>query len=152
MKKIKLTQNKYVLVDDEDYAYLKNYKWYANLWNKKGGTKFYAERNTWKDKKRGHEIMHRIITKAPKGFVVDHINGNTLDNRKKNLRIVNRFENQQNRQKAQKNNKLGVIGVSYVERIKRYQVHLCKNGVRKYLGVYKTLKEAKETYNHARNI
>lgn len=51
--------------------------------------------------------MHRFIMNCPRDKVVDHINHDTLDNRKQNLRIVTQFENNQNL----RNNKSGVTGV-----------------------------------------
>lgn len=51
--------------------------------------------------------MHRFIMNCPRDKVVDHINHDTLDNRKQNLRIITQFENNQNQQ----NNKSGITGV-----------------------------------------
>lgn len=45
---------------------------------------------------KGVYKLHRFITNCPREKVVDHINHNTLDNRKANLKICTRFENQQN--------------------------------------------------------
>ena len=111
MKEIQLTQGKVALVDDEDYEYLNQWKWYANEW--KGG-KLYAVRNVRKNKQYiGYESMHRLLSSnKDKKLVTDHINGNTLDNRKSNLRICTISENTKNRQ-IQKNNKSGFKGVRY---------------------------------------
>lgn len=85
MSSIPLTQGRVVLVDDEDYEWLSERKWHAH----KSSTHWYAA--CWI---KGKMIrMHRLITDAPDGLVVDHINGDTLDNRRCNLRICTTREN-----------------------------------------------------------
>lgn len=82
--------------------------------------------------------LHRLILSEPKGYV-DHINGNKLDNRRKNLRIVNSLQNTLNR-KVQSNNKLQIKGVDFQRN--RFRVVKVLNGKQKHIGVFKTLKEA----------
>jgi hypothetical protein len=55
--------------------------------------------------------MHRLLTRAPDGLVVDHINHDPLDNRRANLRVVTQQHNTQNRKGANRNNHIGVRGV-----------------------------------------
>lgn len=97
MKKIKLSQGKYTLVDDTDYLELSKYKWCVNL----KGSHYYAVRNVYPERRDKPVMvyMHRAITGAPddKSFVVDHIDGNTLDNCRSNLRVVTRAVNLANR-------------------------------------------------------
>jgi len=90
---IRLTRNLHAIVDAEDYEWLSRYKWHTNP-SKRNGT-IYAKRTV------GHSavLMHRMIMCPPKGMVVDHINGNGLDNRRCNLRICTRQENARNRRK-----------------------------------------------------
>lgn len=91
MKEIPLTQGKVALVDDEDFEGLIHYKWYPI----KTLSNCYAARNIPKSK--GKIIyMHRAILNPPSNMQIDHINGNGLDNRKENLRVVTNRENQQN--------------------------------------------------------
>lgn len=90
--------------------------------------------------------LHRWLMKPPKGMVVDHINGNILDNRRKNLRVCTRKENAQN-VKVHKDNKLGIKGVSVhcdATRRKRYRgrIWLGKE-ITKY---FETAQEASEWY------
>jgi hypothetical protein len=95
MKKIKLTQGMFALVDDEDFDYLNQWKWYAN----KGHSTFYAQRQVSiniNKQRQTAEIMHRLIMNAPAYAIIDHINHNGLDNQKNNLRICNKSENQRN--------------------------------------------------------
>lgn len=98
-KEIHLTKGCVSIVDDEDYEYLNQWKWCCSS----GG---YALRT--ENKKQ--ILMHRRITKADKNKVVDHINKNTLDNRKENLRICTKDENNSYR-KMQVNNTSGYRGV-----------------------------------------
>lgn len=138
MKYIALTQDKKSLVDNEDYDLLSAHNWYAA----KRGYGFYAQRVS----KRKVIQIHRVVMNAQKGEEVDHINGNTLDNRKNNLRKVTRSQNEWNRKK-QSNNTSGYKGVifsrgRYVARIK------VLNKVN-YLGAFKQKKEAALAYNNA---
>lgn len=76
-----------VLFDSEDLNIIENNKWHFSV---TANGKIYV-----KNGKR--EFLHRLLLKAQKGQIVDHINGNTLDNRKKNLRITTSSGNNKNR-------------------------------------------------------
>jgi len=87
--------------------------------------------------------MHRIINECPTDKMVDHINGNTLDNRKANLRNVTGKENQQNRSKgAQRNSKSGIRGVCWVGQRNKWRADIKVDGKRIYLGLFDTKEEA----------
>ncbi|UCD51674.1 MAG: HNH endonuclease [Phycisphaerales bacterium] len=91
---IALTKSGFAIVDAADFEWLNQYKWQATC----NGTKFYA---TTKNRRAGNIWMHRLIMNAPKGMVVDHINGNGLDNRRCNLRICTRQQNAYNSRRSQ---------------------------------------------------
>lgn len=97
MKFVSLTQGKYTIVDDEDWEKTLKFKWiYAPKANQKG----YAQRAvTISKNKRTTLRLHRYLLGLSHGdgIIVDHANGNTLDNRKQNLRICSSSENSVNK-------------------------------------------------------
>src|ERR1017187_9004606 len=99
------------LVDDCEYDDLITDKWSITL-NRNGD--FYAHRSTYdkNTKKKGSVKMHQQIMSTPKNMHTDHINHNTLDNRRCNLRICTAAQNQMNKQ-ACKNSMSGLKGVGY---------------------------------------
>jgi len=62
---------------------------------------------------RGQLLLHRWVMDAPPGSEVDHINGEGWDNRRSNLRLADRFVNNQNRSRAQRNSLSGVRGLYF---------------------------------------
>lgn len=94
MKKILLTQGLSTWVDNDTHADLSKYKWYVGNVSKGDPTpKYYAM--TKIDGKTTY--IHRLIVGALKGQIVDHRDGDTLDNRRRNLRIVTPKQNCENR-------------------------------------------------------
>lgn len=79
-------KNKKTIVDADDYQRFAKQKWYLS-------TQGYAISAGGKGK---NKRLHRLITDCPDGMVVDHLNGNLLDNRKKNLRVCTQAENMKN--------------------------------------------------------
>lgn len=96
MKIIPLSKGKEAIVDDEDYAWISEKNWHANPVGR-NKEYFYAYRNAYH---RSPMAMHRDIMGDPKGMIVDHINGNTLDNRRANLRLCTKSENKRNSYKC----------------------------------------------------
>ena len=92
---ILLRTGEVVLLDDGCGTDVLNVKWrYAKHGNKKGDKHYVSGRLNGK-----HVYLHRLIAGAERGQIVDHINGDTLDNRSANLRIVTASQNMQNRAK-----------------------------------------------------
>lgn len=138
--KIQLTQGKTALIDDEDNGKISNNRWYA----RKIGKTFYACRR----ESIRHLYMHRVILGAKKGQLVDHKNGNGLDNRRKNIRICTVSENGRNRS-CQKNNLCGLKGVIFDKRRMWWTCQIRINGKNLYLGSFGTPEEAARAYDVA---
>ena len=108
MAKIELTQGKFASFDDEDAATILQHKWHAV----RGGHTFYAA-----TKVGGKRVLlHRMLMNLEIGdpMMVDHKDGDGLNNKRTNLRVVDALLNQRNR-KANSNNSSGVHGVIFRE-------------------------------------
>lgn len=79
----------FALVDEEDYHRLIHWKWMAKG-NKRDPESFYAVRKIHNEGKRNWIYMHKEVMGAGKGQPVDHVDRSTLDNRRSNLRFINR--------------------------------------------------------------
>lgn len=146
MKQIQLTQNKFVIVDDDDYDKLILYNWRATPYGN-GLNNYRATR--WE--KRKQVYMHRIILKAPDHLLVDHINGNGLDNRRCNLRLATKSQNAQNANKRSTKTKSTYKGVRFKKTKKdiKYYAFITLRQKYVHLGIFKTEKEAAKAYNIA---
>lgn len=93
--------------------------------------------------------LHVLIVGKVKGFQVDHINRNKLDNRRENLRLASRGENGQNKDKAKGTTSQyrGVCFRPKLNKSKPWTGYCSKDGVRHHLGYFSTEKEAAEEYN-----
>jgi len=142
MKKIYLTgkysNNSFVLVNNSIYKLYGKMKW----WAKKG-----RNNNLYAFNRIGY--LHRIILKAKDGQFVDHINCNSLDNRKENLRFCDISENARNRGK-QTNNKSGYKGVyksmSIRQKTPTWRSQIQFNNKLINIGCFKTKEEAYNAY------
>lgn len=147
MREIQLTKGQTTIVDDEDYESLIKFKWHA-YWNPSSKT-FYANRMSSSNPgPRGIIRMHRVIMNCPNGMYIDHINKNTLDNRKENLRICNKSQNAGN-SKLRVDNKTGYKGIRYVQKMNRWVVYMTQNGNYIHIGTYKSKIEAALAYDDA---
>jgi hypothetical protein len=147
MREIPLTQGQIALVDDEDYDYLNQWKWYAC----KGRDTFYAMRQTPRIEGRQTSLqMHRIIMEAPTSVQVDHEDHNGLNNQRSNLRLTTPSGNSHNQGKRL-NNTTGFKGVT----IKKnhlstpFLAQIGFGGKKKHLGYYTTAEEAARAYDAA---
>ena len=145
MKRIELTQGKFALVDDEDYADLMTHHWcISNCSNT-----CYAIRGTSAGGKHKSILMHREIMRPPPGLIVDHTNGNGLDNRKQNLRLVTESQNHYNQSKQSRRTSSSYKGVYWHKRDKIWMVRIQAEGTDHYIGSFATEREAALAYNKA---
>jgi hypothetical protein len=112
-----------VLIDSEDFEKISKLSWFV-----KHNNYVYTQIN----RKTFH--LHRFLINAPSGYDVDHINRNPLDNRKQNLRLCTRSQNNMN--------KNGIRGVSKFR--DKWRARIKKDGKEIHLGLFSTFKEALE--------
>jgi hypothetical protein len=142
MQEIQLTKGQVALVDDEDFEWLNRWKWAAGYFKSSNG--YYAQRHETRLKV---VRMHRIIMGVTdRKIQVDHINHNTLDNRRCNLRLSTVAQNHMNKRKLS-NNKSGYIGVRFHH--KKWEAQIMANGMYFYLGCYDTAELASQAYQDA---
>lgn len=91
-------------------------------------------------------LMHRAITNAPKGAVVDHRNHNGLDNRRENLRVCSQSDNAKNRRATKKTSRFKGV---HLLQSGRWGSQICTDGVRRSLGSFLTEEEAAQAYKIA---
>jgi hypothetical protein len=144
MKRIKLTRGKHTIVDDDDFERLSKHKWQAV----KGGKKLIswrACRSETVNGKKKHIPMSNEIMPPQKGFVVDHKNNDSLDNRKENLRFATLSQNQHNKRKQTGNHRFK--GIYFNKRYKIYSASINFNYKARHIGYYKTDVEAAKAYD-----
>jgi len=146
---IPLTQGQFATVDPADYNYLSSFKWCA-LWNK-GNASFYACRKSPRINGKQQTIrMHRDILGLLPGDsrVADHINRDTLDNTRSNLRIATCAENNRNSIKRVANVS-GMKGVCWHKRAHRWHAQIQIAGKHIHLGYYDSPQLAHNAYCEA---
>ena len=143
MKFINLTKKSIAIVDDSVHEYLNSFKWQAAI----RGKNCYAISTLYGKTKILYAYMHHAVIGRPlSGYVVDHVNGNGLDNRRKNLRIVSHRINLNNTSRH-RNGKL--VGASFCKKEKRWMSQILVDKKRIFLGHFKSEELAHEKYVEA---
>lgn len=142
MKSIQLTKGKITIVDDEDYDFLSAYGWYASETQKKGV--FYAKASI----KNRPTYLHRFLLGiVDRKISVDHIDGDTLNNQKYNLRTCTHSQNMQNKKQRISTYKYkGVLRKKYKDR-EYWFAYISIKGVNTYIGSFKNEEQAALAYN-----
>lgn len=135
-KSISLSQNKFALVDDNDFEQANQFKWHFD-------GRYAARYTGYKGKKI---YLHRFIINAINNQEVDHVNGNKLDNQKSNLRIVTRSQNNYN-QKQRLNTSSKFKGVCWHKKAKKWMAYIQVNHKLLYLGLFTNEIEAAKAHN-----
>ena len=142
MKSIKIGNNGSVIIDEMDEPVVSGFHW-----NKvKSKKNFYAVAHVNVNGKRTTTSMHRVILGAKKGQQVDHISGDGLDNRRKNLRFVTQSENTKNSRKRQ-DSVSDFYGVTFEKHAKKWRARHVVGNQRFSLGMFKEELEAAKAYD-----
>ena len=136
MKEIQLSQGKVALVDDSDFDWLNQFKWYAN---KFGGKSWYAVRS------RDKVLMHKLILTDG---MVDHEDRNGLNNQRHNLRYASKKQNAANSTITGKFSSK-YRGVYKLKTCERWEAYIHLDNKKKSLGLFKTEIDAALAYNNA---
>ena len=121
--------------DIEDYDKIKDYTWFIGT----GRIEGYVVSGT---KNRKHTLMHRVVMNYDGPYDIDHIHGNETknDNRKCNLRIATRSQNNMNKGVAISNT--GIIGVHKLKHNGKFRAHISKDGTAINLGDFNNIEDA----------
>lgn len=143
-KEIKLTRGKVALVSDHRFEYLNQWKWCA-----------FFKRGKWRAMRKQYFpfikniYMHRqIMGVTDPEILVDHIDGDGLNNQDENLRICTNAQNLCNRGK-QINNTSGYKGVHWIKENRKWSAHIQVNKKVIYLGSFTNIDDAARAYNEA---
>lgn len=142
-KQIPLTRGKFALVDDEDYERLINFKWNCTTFG-------YATRSIKNKSTNGKHVviwMHREIMNTPKGMDTDHIDGDKLNNKKTNLRICTRSQNNMNQKPQRTKYSSKYKGVYFYKKYNKWGSQININKTKHFIGFYENEEEAAYAYN-----
>lgn len=142
-----LTQGLEALIDESDVPLIGQYKWFANNVTKKNRKTVFVYPCSKIPGSRSYSYLHRFLMQPKNGFIIDHLNGNTLDNRRANLRICTLRENNCNLKIHRTGAMLGAHKTPYGTYISQIKI----DGKTLYLGSFKTAHEAHQAYMAAYN-
>lgn len=129
-----------VKVPVDMFDYFNKYSWYINAWG-------YAKRNQYIGNGKWKDIfIHKEVNKTPDGMLTDHINRDTLDNRRCNLRSVTHMESAVNR-KTPISNTSGFVGVVFNKKDRKFRGVIQHNKQKIHLGMFSDPCDAAIAYN-----
>ncbi len=145
---LQMNGGKTTIVSVEDYPHVSMYTWYAN----KDSHNFYAKTNITTNGRKTIIALHRLImADACDGKMIDHRNHNTLDNRRKNLRIATAAQNCANR-RGNSRNTSGYRGVSFHSTRKKFVAAITFENKSHWIGEFNTAEEAHAAYQKRAKI
>ena len=144
-RRIYLSEDAWTILDQKDYYRFGRFKWEITG----NDNKFYAVRSVRVGSSRTTTVrLHRLIMDCPKGLVVDHINGDSLDNRRANLRLATHSQNQCNKRKR-KNTSSQFIGAFFNKSHQYWCSQIRVNGKSLWLGCFDSEIAAARAYDKA---
>lgn len=148
MKTIELTNGMKVLVDDEDYDFLMQWKW--NPYKRKSDNTTYAARTLHENRKSVYVIrMHRVIMKIDDpNVVIDHMDHNGLNNQKSNLRVCAQKFNSKNTS-SRTNSSSKYLGVGWDSKRGKWKAKMRSNGKEIFIGRFDSEIDAAKAYDEA---
>lgn len=138
MKELSLTSGQFALIDDVDYDKVSSRRWHAY----KSSNSWYCRTNIGKK----HISLHAFLFPVPKGFVVDHIDGNGLNNQRANLRQATQAENMRN-QRPHRDSRSPYKGIWRIPGAKTWGVQIWNGRKRNYVGSFVDPLEAAKVYD-----
>jgi hypothetical protein len=152
VKSIPLTQGKVALVDDEDYDRIAPFKWQAQ---KPGKNRSWRARRGVYDPVSQNNVslyLHNAVMNPAPGVMVDHENGDGLDNQKHNLRFCTKLQNNQAFRKKSPGKSSQYRGVFWYSQASAWHARIECKGRRYHLGTFKTEVEAARAYDAAAKL
>lgn len=134
------------VIDAIDVPLVQPYRWLFR--KRQGGDNYYAHTNAKKDGQDVWIMLHRLLLSPPDGMVIDHINGDGLDNRRCNMRITTVTQNNRNRGKG-RNNSSGFKGVYWSSVENKWRVQIRNGKGKVWIGKFNDLTEAARAYDKA---
>ena len=145
-RRIYLGDGEFTILDPKDYYLYSRFKW--SVAGHDG--KFYAIRGIKTGRKEMKlERLHRQIINAPDGLLVDHKNGNSLDNRRENLRLATSSQNRCNNIIDKSNSSSQYRGVTFRKKSGRYIAQITYQEINHYLGSFDNEIDAARAYDEA---
>jgi hypothetical protein len=141
---VPLTQGYEAIIDAADVMLLDAYNWHAAVL----GCTAYAQRCDRSGARPRTVLMHRIIMGEPDGLQVDHLDGDGIHNRRKNLRLATSSQNNQNR-RITNSNTSGFKGVYLSKTIGKWCAQITISHKQKHLGTFTSPEEAHAAYRRA---